>query len=41
MPVEMRDACSKDADAIAAIYRMYVLSSTATMELDPQTRQRY
>jgi phosphinothricin acetyltransferase len=35
MPVEMRDASCKDADAIAAIYRTYVLSSTATMELDP------
>ena len=35
MFVALRDAAPHDAAAIAAIYRTYVLSSAATMELDP------
>ncbi len=39
MPVELRDARSEDAFAIAAIYRHYVLSSAATMEIEPPGEQ--
>lgn len=35
MFVALRKAASHDAAAIAAIYRTYVLSSAATMELEP------
>jgi phosphinothricin acetyltransferase len=35
MSVNVREAVLEDAAAIAAIYRFYVLSSTATMELEP------
>ena len=35
MFVALREAASHDAAAIAAIYRTYVLSSAATMELEP------
>lgn len=33
--VHLRDATPEDAGAIAAIYRPYVLTSAATMELEP------
>jgi phosphinothricin acetyltransferase len=35
MFVAIREATTQDAAAIAAIYRPYVLTSAATMELDP------
>lgn len=35
MSVVLRDAVPEDAEAITAIYRPYVLSSAATMELEP------
>jgi L-amino acid N-acyltransferase YncA len=35
MPIQVREAAPDDAATIAAIYRPYVLSSAATMELDP------